>query len=102
MKRLNNKGYMLIEIILAFVLAIGIAYFMTELVIKLKNKNDDLLVKTVVTTDQTIIYNTIMNDVYKGNFSCNKIVLDGNKFNYDGKTIVVLNKYASFGDLKCY
>ena len=59
-KRLNNKGYMLVEIILASAIAMGIAYFITDLTIKLKNKNDDLLVKTLVSTDQAIIYNTIM------------------------------------------
>ena len=31
-RKLNNKGYMLIEIILAFVIAMGIAYFMFELI----------------------------------------------------------------------
>ena len=101
MKKLNNKGYMLVEIILAFVLAIGITYFVTELIIKLKNKNDDLLVKTLVSTDQTIIYNTIMNDVYKGTFSCDKIEIDGNKFIYDGKIINVVSEYASVENMTC-
>ena len=36
MKKLNNKGYMLVEIILAFVIAMGVVYFMFELIIKLK------------------------------------------------------------------
>lgn len=92
---------MLIEIILAFVIAMGITYFMFELIIKIKNKNDDLLVKTLVSTDQTIIYNTIINDIYKGKFSCGKIDVDGNKFIYDGKPIVVVSEYASVGSLKC-
>lgn len=100
MKKLNNKGYMLVEIILAFVLAISITYFMTELVIKLKNKNDDLLVKTIVSTDQTIIYNTIMKDVNKGTFSCDKITIEGNKVKYGDKTFVV-SEYASIGNLVC-
>ena len=38
---------MLVEIILASAIAMGIAYFITDLTIKLKNKNDDLLVKTL-------------------------------------------------------
>ena len=35
----NNKGYMLVEIILASVIAFGITYFIVDLTIKLKNKN---------------------------------------------------------------
>ena len=38
-RKLNNKGYMLIEIILAFVIAMGIAYFMFELITVKQNKN---------------------------------------------------------------
>ena len=64
-KHLNNKGYMLVEIILASALAMVVVYFITELTIKLKNKNDDLLVKTLVYTDQAIIYNEIIEDLYK-------------------------------------
>ena len=78
---------MLVEIILASVIAMGIAYFITDLTIKLKNKNDDLLVKTLVSTDQAIIYNTIMKDLYNVNssFSCDniKISVDDNKFQYN-------------------
>ena len=98
MKRLNNKGYMLVEIILAFVLAMGIANFMTELVIKLKNKNDDLLVKTLVSTDQTIIYNVIMKDLYNDSstFNCNDISISGNVFKYKDFTNIV-SDYAKLG-----
>ena len=60
MRKLNNKGYMLVEIILAFVISFAILYFMMDLVIKLKNKNDDLLVETVVKTDSSIITNKLM------------------------------------------
>ena len=77
MRRLNNRGYMLVEIILAFVLAMTIIYFITELTIKVKNKNDDLLVKNLSSTDQGIIYNMIMKDLYEGNtysdIKCEKV-----------------------------
>ena len=66
-KKLNNKGYMLVEIILASVIAFGVAYFLLDLVIKLKNKNDDLFVDTLARTDQAIITNTIMRDIYNKN-----------------------------------
>ena len=96
MKNLNNKGYMLVEIILAFVIAMGVTYFMFELIIKLKNKNDDLIVKTLVSTDQAIIYNTIMKNLDNG-FDCNKIVIDGNKFKYDGNFIIEVSEFAVIG-----
>ena len=95
MKRLNNQGYMLIEIILASALAMGVAYFITDLTINLKNKNDDLLVKTLVSADQAIIYNTIMKDIYSDvdSFRCSDIQISGNTFTYNGFTNVV-SQYA--------
>ena len=110
-KRLNNKGYMLVEIILASVIAFGVAYFLLDLVIKLKNKNDDLFVDTLARTDQAIITNTIMRDIYNKNtqFSCenilNNILVDGNKFKYNdtiNDTIIIeVNKYTTIGTITC-
>lgn len=103
MKKLNNKGYMLVEIILASVIAFGVAYFILDLVIKLKNKNDDLFVDTLARTDQAIITNTIMRDIYDKNtqFSCNNIPpVSGNKFKYKD-TIIEVNKYTTIGTINC-
>lgn len=107
MKHLNNKGYMLVEIILAFVLAMVVMYFVTELTIKLKNKNDDLLVKTLVSTDQAIIYNTIMRDLYttENTVNCDYLSENGlstssNVFEYKGFKNVV-SEYASLKNYKC-
>lgn len=104
MKKLNNKGYMLVEIILASVIAFGVAYFILDLVIKLKNKNDDLFVDTLARTDQAIITNTIMRDIYNKNtqFSCNNIPksVDDNKFKYKD-TIIEVNKYTTIGVIDC-
>ena len=99
-KIFNNKGYMLVEIILASVLAMVVAYFIIDLTIKLKNKNDDLLVKTLVATDQAIMYNTIMDDVYNSGdtVSCDyidsklDIDTDKNVFKY-GEFTNVVSKY---------
>ena len=111
MKKLNNKGYMLVEIILASVIAFGVAYFILDLVIKLKNKNDDLFVATLARTDQAIITNTIMRDIYNKNtqFSCenilNNISVEDNKFKYNdtiNDTIIIeVNKYTTIGDITC-
>ncbi len=93
-KSLNNKGYMLVEIILAFSIAMAVMFFITELTIKLKNKNDDLLVRTLATTDQAIIYNTLMKDIYNGTFDCDEINISGNVFEY-GTFKNIVNKYSS-------
>lgn len=99
MKKLNNKGYMLVEIILASAIAFGIAYFLLDLVIKLKNKNDDLLVDTLAKTDQAIITNTIMRDIYNDIvISCDDISINNNKLTYKGKTFEI-NKYATINSL---
>lgn len=89
--RLNNKGYMLVEIILAAVIAMGVAYFITDLTIKAKNRNDDLLVKTLASTDQSIIYNTIMKDLSNENniFKCSDIKITDNKFEYKGSNNII-------------
>ena len=49
--KLNRKGYMLVEIILASAIAFGVGYFILQMVINLKNKNDDLLVETLSAID---------------------------------------------------
>jgi len=101
-KHLNNKGYMLVEIILAFAIAMGVMYFLMELTIKLKNKNDDLLVRTLASTDQAIIYNAIMKDVYGDSIInyCNKLSISGQKFTYGGFTNIV-SEYAKLGTETC-
>ena len=94
---LNRKGYMLVEIILASVIAFGIAYFILDMTIKLKNKNDDLLVETQVMTDKTIINNKLMKyAIDKGQeFDCSKLAVEGNTISYDGDTIDILNGYTN-------
>ncbi len=102
--KLNNKGYMLVEIILASVIAFGIAYFILDLTIKLKNKNDDLLVETQVVTDRTIITNKLMKyAIAEGkNFNCSLVNPSGNTISYDDQEIDVLNKYTTFtGEYYC-
>ena len=99
---LNNKGYMLIEIVLAMTIAMVVVYFITNLTIKIKNKNDDLLVKTLVATDQAIIYNAIMKDLYDTSttFTCSKINISGNTFKY-GSFTNIISEYATIGNMSC-
>lgn len=61
--RLNNKGYLIVEVIVASVLAFGLAYFLLELVVDLKNKNEDYYVNTLLETDKALMTREVMNDI---------------------------------------
>ena len=97
-KKSSSKGYMLVEIILAFVITFAISYFIVTLIIKLKNKNDDLMVTTLTSTDQTIISNklsAIINE--KGqDFDCKSLTIAGQTISYEGNAINTLNDYATY------
>lgn len=112
MKKLNNKGYMLIEIILAVGLAMSVGYFLIELTLKVKNTNDDLLVESLVKTDQGIIYNMIMKDVYNNSSVSQLTIYNGIKTNEDGQNqvkykdsdgdehVIIVSDYATVGAKK--
>ena len=99
----DNRGYMLVEIILASAIAFGIAYFITSLTIKVKNKNDDTLVSSQVATDQAIITNGFMRYAIqeKEAFDCDKVIINGNKIQYDNNVIDIVNDYADVGEYVC-
>ena len=101
--KLNKKGYMLVEIILASALAFGLAFFIIDLVIRLKNKNNDLLVETLITTDKTIITNKLMSYAQSEtkDFDCNKLTITGNTVKYDEEVIDIITDYANVGELSC-
>ena len=101
--KLNKKGYMLVEIILASALAFGLAFFIIDLVIRLKNKNNDLLVETLITTDKTIITNKLMSyaKLETKNFDCNKLTITGNTVKYKDEVIDIITDYADAGELSC-
>ena len=97
MNKLNNKGYMLVEIILASAIAFGITYFIMDMTINLKNKNDDLLVETLTMTDQAIITNMIMEKIKEdpNEFKCEDVnLVEGKSFVVGSKTNIV-NEYAN-------
>ena len=101
MKRLNNRGYVLIEIILASAIAFGIAYFILDLTIKLKNKNDDLVVRTLTQTDRGIITNRFMGYMVDDNFSCDNVKIVDNTIKYNDEVIDIVNKYAKLENYNC-
>ena len=101
MKRLNNRGYVLIEIILASAIAFGIAYFILDLTIKLKNKNDDLVVRTLTPTDRGLITNRFMSYMVDDNFSCDNVKIVENTIKYNDEVIDIVNKYAKLENYNC-
>ena len=83
MRRLNNRGYLIVELILASVLAMTVAYFLLNLVVKMSSKNQDLYVETALLTDKAIMTNLVMEDVNKYNLV--GVSQSGNSVNFDFK-----------------
>ena len=94
---------MLIEIILASIIAFAIAAFALNLTIKLKNKNDDEMVNTLTTTDMSIITNKIMEYAIaeKENFNCDKLKLDNGTITSNGEIVNIFNNYVNTDELTC-
>ena len=63
--KLNRKGYLTVEVILASVAAIGIAFFLMEITIKLVNITDDTYVDTDLLTDKALIIENIKENLEK-------------------------------------
>lgn len=103
MKKLNNKGYMLVEIILAFAITFALIYFIMDIVINLKNKNDDLMVETIITTDKTIITNSLMEYAIneEKDFNCSSLKVENNTVKYKDKVIDIVSEYGSVGSVTC-
>lgn len=55
MLKLNRKGYLTIEIILASVIAFAIAFFLIEITMKLVDKTDNYYVDTIFMTDKALV-----------------------------------------------
>ncbi len=60
---LNNKGYLLAELIVSFVIVVSIAYLLIDLTLEFKRKNDNLYIDTLSSLDRDIIIERITNDV---------------------------------------
>ena len=57
--KLNRKGYLTVEIILASTIAFAIAFFLIEITVKLVSKTDNVYHETVIAYDDAIIINNI-------------------------------------------
>lgn len=61
--RLNNKGYMLIEIIVASVITFSVAYYLLNLIYKFKNVNEDIYETTFYDALKINLTKNIYNDM---------------------------------------
>lgn len=73
MKKLNRKGYMTVEIIIASVIAFSIAFFLMEITIKLVDISDNEYVNTNFMTDKALIMKNIKENIQNDIESCGKI-----------------------------
>lgn len=81
--KLNRKGYMLVEIILASVLAMGIFYYLLNLTYKFKDKDEAIYYSITYMNHKNMITKNIMDDLMKGNVSNYEIVLqDSNSYSF--------------------
>lgn len=61
MKKLNRKGYLTIEIILASVLAFAIAFFLIDLTMAFVDKTDSIQMDTLLLTDKALVVDNLKN-----------------------------------------
>lgn len=61
--RLNRKGYMLVEIVVASVLAMGIAYYLLNLTYRFKDLDEDIYQSYLYTQNKNLIVKNVMNDL---------------------------------------
>ena len=59
MKKLNKKGYITIEVLIASIVAAVIAVFLIEITVKLVGRTDDAYVDAVLNTDKALIIKNI-------------------------------------------
>jgi len=104
MKRLNNKGYMLVEVIVSSMIALVIAYFLIDITVKLVNKNNDYYLESILLADKNIVTKEIMDDINsmkltgvncQSNTSC-ILTFDYNDENK--KALSINDKTISYGD----
>lgn len=94
MKKLDNKGYLLVEIIVGIVLALGIAYFLMNLTIKFSRTEEDIYQSISWINDKNILTNMIMEDIEKYN------LVSVNKSGDEDTKVIVNFKFSdsSIGD----
>ena len=98
--KLNNKGYLIVEVILAGVLTFTMAYFLINLTLKIRNRYDDANVETVMLNDKTVITNEIMGDVVNNKITNVENITNGIKINFEdgsSKELTIVNNTITYG-----
>ena len=98
--KLNNKGYLIVEVILAGVLTFTMAYFLINLTLKIRNRYDDVNVETVMLNDKTVITNEIMDDVIGNNVNNVEYITNGIRINFDdgsSKDLTIVDNTITYG-----
>lgn len=70
MKKLNRKGYMTVEIIIASVIAFAIAFFLMDITVKIVNDTEEAYVDTILTTDKALIMKNIKENIENDTKDC--------------------------------
>ena len=81
--KLNNKGYLIVEVILAGVLTFTMAYFLINLTLKVRNRYDDTNVETVLLNDKTVVTNEVMDDVINNKVKNVEYIVNGIKITFE-------------------
>lgn len=98
--KLNNKGYLIVEVVLAGALTFTMAYFLINLTLKIRNRADDVNVETVMLNDKTVITNEIMNDVIDDKVSSVEYITNGIRINFEdgsSKDLTIVNNTITYG-----
>ena len=98
--KLNNKGYLIVEVILAGVLTFTMAYFLINLTLKIRNRYDDGNAETVMLNDKTVITNEIMSDVIDNKIISVDDITNGIKISFEdgsSKDLTIVGNTINYG-----
>lgn len=108
--KLNRKGYLTVEIILASVMTFVIAFFLIEITMKLVGKTDDAYNDTIFYTDKALVTKNLKEEIEKDTLTdkdsiCAKIQINENNISYgtyskkiDNKLTIGTKACTSSGD----
>lgn len=81
MKKLNNKGYLTVEIVVASVIAFAMAFFLMDITVKIVNDTEEAYVDTILTTDKALIMKNIKENIENDTKDCTSQRVDSETSN---------------------
>ena len=108
--KLNRKGYITVEVILASVVAVSIAIFLMEITIKMVNITDDAYVDTELLTEKALIIKNIKklleDDIEKNgginNITCTNTLCQINFCSDSSSIELVNNNQITYNGINSY